>query len=98
MREELINIGVDTLTAYRKNCAANSPPSQLVIPDGMKLLPIYLLSAMKNPAFKMSLQNRRLDNKVYWIHRFLNMGFGKAPYLFYPRIYKVTDVTNLPGK
>ena len=69
-----------------------------MIPDGMKLLPIYLLSAMKNAAFKMSLQNRKLDNKIYWIQKFLSMGFGKAPYLFYPRVYKVTDVIDLPIK
>jgi hypothetical protein len=63
----------------------------------MKLMPVYLLSAMKNPAFKLSMQSRKLDNKIYWIQKFLSMGFGKAPYLFYPRVYKVTDVVKVPG-
>ena len=97
MREDIINIGVETLATYRMQCSANSPPSQLVIPEGMKLMPIYLLSAMKNPAFKLSMQSRKLDNKIYWIQKFLSMGFGKAPYLFYPRVYKVTDITNVAG-
>lgn len=36
--------------------------------------------------------------KIYWVQKFLGMPFGKAPYLFYPRIYCVTDVLNAVGQ
>lgn len=35
--------------------------------------------------------------KIYWVQKFLGMPFGKAPYLFYPRVYCVTDVLNAVG-
>ena len=38
-----------------------------------------------------------LDEKIYQIQRFLGMSFVKVPYLFYPRIYDVTNVIDLPG-
>ena len=40
------------LSTYRNKCAPNSSPTQLVMPDSLKLLPLYLLSLIENYAFK----------------------------------------------
>ena len=69
-----------------------------MIPDSLKLLPIYVLSVMKTHAFRLLSNSRRLDLKVYQAQRFLSIPFGKVPYLFYPRIYRVTDVLEVPGR
>lgn len=53
---------------------------------------------MKTHAFRLLSSSRRLDLKVYEAYRFLTMPFGKAPYLFYPRVYKVTEVLDVPGR
>lgn len=52
---------------------------------------------MKTHAFRLLSNSRKLDLKVYQALRFLSMPFGKVPYLFYPRIYKVTNVLEVPG-
>lgn len=40
-----------SLASYRKNCAANMPSGQLVLPESLKLLPLYCLTISKSPAF-----------------------------------------------
>lgn len=39
------------LAAYRKNCAASMSSGQLVLPDALKLLPLYTSSLLKLPGF-----------------------------------------------
>lgn len=70
----------------------------MVIPETLKLMPIYLLSAMKTHAFRLLSNSRQLDQKVFWAQKFLSIPFGKVPYLFYPRVYCVTDVLNVVGR
>lgn len=49
VRECMINNLVSLLYNYRVNCAQNSSPSQLILPDSLKLLPLYVLTALKTP-------------------------------------------------
>jgi hypothetical protein len=60
-------------------------------------MPIYILSAMKTHAFRLMKSDQMLDEKIYQIQRFLGMSFVKVPYMFYPRIYDITNVIDLPG-
>ena len=53
---------------------------------------------MKTHAFKLLSNSQMLDEKVYQMQRFLSIPFVKVPYLFYPRIYSITNVICLPGK
>lgn len=53
---------------------------------------------MKSHAFRLISNTNQLDMKVYQVHRFLSMPFGKAPYLFYPRVYCVTNVMDVVGQ
>lgn len=46
---------------------------------------------MKTPALKL-MTNTKLDDKVAYIYKFMCMPLSMAPYFFYPRIYKVTDI------
>lgn len=45
---------IDMLHAYRKHCAANSSPGQLILPESLKLLPLYLSALFKTPAFAVN--------------------------------------------
>ena len=58
IREEVMNEMITIFLNYRLQCASTSSSSQLVIPDSLKLMPIYILSAMKSPAFKLLSTNK----------------------------------------
>jgi protein transport protein SEC24 len=46
-----VEAATDMLHAYRKHCAANSSPGQLILPESLKLLPVYLSAMEKLAAF-----------------------------------------------
>ena len=43
---------IDVLHSYRKNCSTQSAPGQLVLPEALKLAPLYHLCLSKCPAFR----------------------------------------------
>ena len=49
IKESLIATTVNILYGYRTHCSSSSSPTQLILPDAVKLLPLYLLSLMKTP-------------------------------------------------
>ena len=53
---------------------------------------------MKSHVFRLISNTNQLDLKVYQVQRFLSMPFGKVPYVFYPRIYSVTNVMDVVGQ
>lgn len=52
VRESVASQCANTLTCYRKNCAQNSNVGQLILPEGMKLLPLYCNCVLKNDALQ----------------------------------------------
>ena len=50
-RTDLTERCVLSLLSYRRNCAAHSAPAQLILPDALKLLPLFLACLFKSPAF-----------------------------------------------
>lgn len=51
VREAIQKGTVDCLLSYRKNCATASSPGQLILPESLRLLPLYSNALMKCPAF-----------------------------------------------
>jgi len=92
-RELLTNNLVNMLHAYRSKCAAKTSPQNMVLPEQLKLLPLYTLTAFKNPALKM-FPGVKIDDKIYWIYKLLRMSLSQLPFFFYPRVYKVTDINH----
>ena len=82
IREEILNHTVDILFTYRKQCAHNSSPSQLVIPESLKLFPVYISTALKSHAMRLlnQITENQLDLKIYWIHKYMSMPFGRVTY------------------
>lgn len=54
VRETMTDACVKTLFAYRKWCAGQTSPGQLILPESYKLFPIYALGLMKTKALKGS--------------------------------------------
>lgn len=40
------------LFAYRKKCASDSPPGQLILPEGLRVLPLFTLCTHKMLALR----------------------------------------------
>lgn len=78
---------------YRQKCSPQTSPTQLILPENLKLIPLYTLTALKTPAFKL-LNGTKLDYKISSIYSLLNMPISRMPYFFYPRVYKITDIDN----
>lgn len=41
---------VGVLAAYRRHCASQSSSAQLILPEALKLMPLYALALLKSPA------------------------------------------------
>ncbi|KAJ8262291.1 hypothetical protein GJAV_G00164780 [Gymnothorax javanicus] len=85
VREILVNQTAHMLACYRKNCASPSTVSQLILPDAMKVFPVYMNSLMKSPAL-VSSADLCTDERAS--HRLLLMGMGveETQAYFYPRL------------
>uniref|UniRef100_A0A7S2F1C4 Protein transport protein SEC23 n=2 Tax=Octactis speculum TaxID=3111310 RepID=A0A7S2F1C4_9STRA len=52
IREHLTDICAEALSSYRHNCAKSSPLGQLILPESIKLMPLYTLSLLKSMALR----------------------------------------------
>lgn len=85
VREILVNQTAHMLACYRKNCASPSAVSQLILPDAMKVFPVYMNSLLKTPALVSSTE-LSTDDRAF--HRFMvnAMGVEETQVLLYPRL------------
>ncbi|XP_026071727.1 protein transport protein Sec24D-like isoform X2 [Carassius auratus] len=85
VREILVNQMAHMLACYRKSCASPSVASQLILPDAMKVFPVYMNSLLKTPALVSSAE-LSTDDRAF--HRFLvnAMGVEETQVLLYPRL------------
>jgi protein transport protein SEC24 len=90
-KEKLLNDLIEMLHVYRTQCANQTNPSQLVLPETLTMLPLYLLSIIKTPGFKL-LTACRLDDKIHSIYRVVSLSMETLNYLLYPRVYSVQDI------
>lgn len=90
-KEKVINDLVEMLTNYRNTCANQTSPSQLVLPETLTVLPLYILSSLKKPALKLLTQSF-LDTKVAQVQNLLSLSMEQMSYELHPHIYKVTDI------
>uniref|UniRef100_A0A8C5ALX8 SEC24 homolog C, COPII coat complex component n=1 Tax=Gadus morhua TaxID=8049 RepID=A0A8C5ALX8_GADMO len=85
VREGLVNQCAAILACYRKNCASPSSAGQLILPECMKLLPVYLNCVLKSdvllPAADVS-----LDDRAYLRQLLSGMDVSESHVFFYPRL------------
>ena len=93
VRDQLTERCVKILTTYRKSCATGSSPGQLILPEMLKLLPIYSLALLKNVAFRLG-GNVGSDERVHMMRSIKSMGVRSFAYLLYPRMYAVHTIAS----
>jgi len=80
----ILDSTVQVLAMYRKHCAANSNPGQLILPESLKLLPVFTLALLKSP---MLLPGKSSDIRCARAAHFKSSSPSVVMASLYPRIY-----------
>ena len=75
-----------TLLAYRKHCATSSSSGQLILPESLKLMPLFCLGLIKLPCFRT---DARADARAVWMSRILSLPIDRLFPVVHPRLFKV---------
>lgn len=95
-KDKLNKSCVDMLHAYRANCASMTSAGQLILPESLKLLPLYVGSIRKMPAFRSG-SDIRADDRLAALLRVLGLPIALTAPLVYPRVYTVTPLAERAG-
>ncbi|KFV65157.1 Protein transport protein Sec24C, partial [Dryobates pubescens] len=89
VRDALINQCAQILACYRKNCASPSSAGQLILPECMKLLPVYLNCVLKSDVLQPGLEVTT-DDRAYIRQLVTSMDVAETNVFFYPRLLPLT--------
>uniref|UniRef100_A0A8B9L0Z3 SEC24 homolog C, COPII coat complex component n=1 Tax=Astyanax mexicanus TaxID=7994 RepID=A0A8B9L0Z3_ASTMX len=88
VRDSLVNQCAQILACYRKNCASPSSAGQLILPECMKLLPVYLNCVLKSDVLHPG-ADVSLDDRAYLRQLVSAMDVTESHVFFYPRLLPV---------
>ncbi|XP_006112671.2 protein transport protein Sec24D [Pelodiscus sinensis] len=88
VREILVNQTARMLACYRKNCATPSTVSQLILPDAMKVLPVYINCLLKNCVL-VGRPEIPTDERAYHRQLVMSMDVADTQLLFYPQLLPI---------
>lgn len=77
------------LAAYRKHCATTTSTGQLVLPESLKLLPLYSSCIIKQAPF---IPNTHVDLQVSVADRLISAAIDSLPSLLYPRLFALHNI------
>ncbi|KAF8411765.1 hypothetical protein HHK36_004323 [Tetracentron sinense] len=91
VREQMTNLCINILHSYRKFCATVSSSGQLILPEALKLLPLYTLALVKSIGLRT---DGRIDDRSYWISHVASLCTPLAVPLVYPRMMAIHNLTS----
>ncbi|XP_020618625.1 protein transport protein Sec24C-like [Orbicella faveolata] len=99
IRENLMNQCAQILACYRRNCASPSSAGQLILPECMKLLPLYTNCILKNDIL-LGGSEMSSDDRSWLMRSVMSMDQAASVPYFYPRLFSLHDLdmdsTDLP--
>ncbi|XP_058078018.1 protein transport protein SEC24 C-like isoform X2 [Magnolia sinica] len=91
VREQIMNLCINILCAYRKFCATVSSSGQLILPEALKLLPLYTLALAKSTGLR---SDGRIDDRSYWVSHVASLSTALAIPLVYPRMMAIHNLAS----
>jgi protein transport protein SEC24 len=91
IKDKLVLRCAQMLACYRKNCASPSSSGQLILPECMKLLPLYVNCLMKSDALSGG-SDTTIDDRSYNMAVVLSMDIESSVAYFYPRLLPVHNL------
>ncbi|XP_035256810.1 LOW QUALITY PROTEIN: protein transport protein Sec24C-like [Anguilla anguilla] len=92
VRDTLVNQCAQILACYRKNCASPSSAGQLILPECMKLLPVYLNCVLKSDVLHPG-ADVSLDDRAYLRQLLSCMDVAESHVFFYPRLLPLVSAS-----
>ncbi|KAG2557595.1 hypothetical protein PVAP13_8NG220200 [Panicum virgatum] len=91
IRDEATNTCINILQSYRKHCASVTSSGQLILPEALKLLPLYTLALVKSVGLRT---DGCLDERSYWMSIVSSISVVLAVPLVFPRLIPIHDLTS----
>ena len=76
---------------FRKNCASPSSAGQLILPECMKLLPLYTNCLLKSDALSGG-SDVGCDDRAFLMSAVSSMDVATSVAFFYPRLFPIHDL------
>lgn len=92
IRNRLTDYVVDILASYRKYCATSSASGQLILPESLKFLPLFILGLQKHKVLRPGLDN--IDERAALIYYMYSLPIPFLAPIFYPRMYALHQLPN----
>lgn len=90
VKDDLISRTANILACYRKNCASPSSAGQLILPELMKLLPLYINCLSKSDAMSGG-QDLTCDERSLQMYLLMAMSVDASVVYYYPRLIPLLD-------
>ncbi|KAJ4426456.1 hypothetical protein ANN_27270 [Periplaneta americana] len=91
VKENLVNRCAQMLACYRKNCASPSSAGQLILPECMKLLPLYVNCILKSDAISGG-SDMTVDDRSFVMQAVTVMDIPSSVVFFYPRLIPLHEI------
>jgi protein transport protein SEC24 len=95
IRQSLTTKTIDILSGYRKNFSGSHPPGQLVLPENLKELAMYMLCLHKSLALKSG--HETSDRRTHSMRMLKTMGLTELSLYLYPRIIPIHNMSPEDG-
>ena len=93
VKESLISNCAQVLACYRKNCSTPSSAGQLILPECMKLLPLYTNCLLKSDAISGG-ADVGCDDRAFLMSAVSSMDVATSVAFFYPRLFPIHDLND----
>ncbi|XP_067615423.1 protein transport protein Sec24C-like isoform X1 [Eurosta solidaginis] len=91
VKDNLINRSAQILACYRKYCTSPTSAGQLILPECLKLLPLYVSCLLKNDAISGG-SDMTIDDRSYVMQFVLTMDLNMSVSYFYPRFIPIHNI------